>query len=108
MARKAKPTITDILGRTRSATRASWGKIRTLPSGRLQASYVGPDEQRYPAPMTFDNRSDAEAWLTGSAQRDRSRRVALPADKAAERERSARTPRRLCGNVAEGSHERPR
>ncbi|TQN00514.1 hypothetical protein FHX68_0617 [Microbacterium lacticum] len=38
MARKAKATITDALGRERSATRASWGKIKTQRSGRLQAS----------------------------------------------------------------------
>ena len=35
------------------ATRASWGKVRKLPSGRYQASYVGPDGQRYPGPMTY-------------------------------------------------------
>ncbi len=114
MARKAKPTITDALGRTRSATRASWGKIRTLPSGRLQASYVGPDEKRYPAPMTFDNRGDAEGWLT-DVRSEIARGVWLsPADKAAERERGART----LGDYAEtwlkdrtnarGEHLRPR
>lgn len=65
MARKVKPQITDSLGRTRSAARASWGKIRTLPSGRLQASYTAPDGRRHPAPMTFDNRGDAETWLAG-------------------------------------------
>lgn len=114
MTRKAKPTITDALGRTRSATRASRGKIRTLPSGRLQASYVGPDEKRYNAPATFDNRTDAEAWLT-NVYSEISREVWLsPADKAAERERSART----LGDYAEtwlkdrtnarGDHLRPR
>ncbi len=91
MARKTKPTITDSLGRTRSATRASWGKIRTLPSGRLQASYVGPDELRHTAPMTFDNRGDAEAWLTDQRS-EIARGVWLsPTAKAAARERSSRT-----------------
>lgn len=44
--------------------RRGFGKIRTLPSGRLQASYVGPDMRRHTAPVgTFHARGDAEAWL---------------------------------------------
>lgn len=48
----------------------SWGAIRKLPSGRHQATYVGPDGIRYPArtaaggPLTFDTVTDARAWLT--------------------------------------------
>jgi integrase len=49
----------------RKATRREWGKLRTLPSGRLQASYVGPDGERHNAPMTFDNKGDAQEWLRG-------------------------------------------
>jgi integrase len=49
----------------RKATRASWGKVRKLPSGRLQASYVGPDGDRHNAPMTFSAKGDAEVWLAG-------------------------------------------
>lgn len=45
----------------------SWGAIRKLPSGRYQASYVGPDAQRHNAPHTFDAIADARAWL--AAQR---------------------------------------
>jgi integrase len=46
-----------------------FGNVRKLPSGRYQARYIGPDGQRRPAqradggPLTFDTRSDAEAWL---------------------------------------------
>src|SRR5699024_8363708 len=43
--------------------RRGFGKLRTLPSGRYQASYVGPDLIRHTAPDTFDAREDAEAWL---------------------------------------------
>lgn len=44
--------------------RRSWGKIRKLPSGRLQASYIGPDGQRHTSPHgTYLHRSDAEGWL---------------------------------------------
>ena len=54
-----------------------WGAIRTLPSGRVQASYTGPDDVRYAAPSTFSDdpkqtglkprtaREKAEAWLRG-------------------------------------------
>lgn len=71
--RRQKTTITDSLGRERSATRAGWGKIRALPSGKLQASYADPNGRvnekgnpiRYTAPMTFVAKADAEGWLAG-------------------------------------------
>ncbi len=47
--------------------RRSYGKLRQLPSGRWQASHLGPDGRRYLAPFTFDTKGDADGWL--SAQR---------------------------------------
>ncbi|QWY79574.1 tyrosine integrase [Mycobacterium phage Scout] len=45
-------------------SRRSWGSLKTQRSGRIQASYVHPqDGVRYYAPQTYDNRMDAEAWL---------------------------------------------
>ena len=44
-------------------TRRSTGHIRKLPSGRFQASYIGPDQARHAAPRTFTARMDAEGWL---------------------------------------------
>ena len=44
--------------------RESFGAIRTLPSGRLQASYTGLDGKRYNAPHTFDTKTDARGWLS--------------------------------------------
>lgn len=45
--------------------RRGFGRIRQCqPSGRYQASYVGPDDQLHRAPETFDAREDAEAWLS--------------------------------------------
>jgi integrase len=41
----------------------SWGTLRRLPSGRYQASYVGPDLARHTAPVTYTGRGDAEYWL---------------------------------------------
>ncbi len=49
--------------RKRKASRAAWGKIRMLPSGRYQASHVGPDGERHTAPMTYSAKIDAQAWL---------------------------------------------
>lgn len=41
----------------------AWGKIRKLPSGKFQASYIGPDSRRHTAPTTFSVRIAAEGWL---------------------------------------------
>ena len=46
------------------ARRRGFGKIRKLPSGHWQASYVGPDTIRHLAPVTFETSEDAEGWLT--------------------------------------------
>ncbi|KHL18530.1 site-specific recombinase XerD [Mumia flava] len=48
----------------KKATRRGFGAIRKLPSGRHQASYIGPDLKRHTAPNTFDTSSDAEGWLS--------------------------------------------
>jgi integrase len=46
------------------------GHIRKLPSGRWQASYLGPDGRRHTArtpdggPLTFDAKIDADGWLS--------------------------------------------
>ncbi|MQA85623.1 MAG: tyrosine-type recombinase/integrase [Streptosporangiales bacterium] len=50
--------------------RRNFGHVRRLPSGRFQASYLGPDGRRYTArtpegkSLTFDTKGDAEAWLS--------------------------------------------
>jgi integrase len=41
-----------------------FGNVRMLPSGRYQASYIGPDGQRRYAPETYERISDAERYLT--------------------------------------------
>jgi integrase len=43
--------------------RRGWGKIRRLPSGRWQASYIGRDKLRHTAPVTYSTRLAAEGWL---------------------------------------------
>jgi integrase len=54
---------------TKRRTRRGFGAIRQLKSGRYQASYVGPDLHRYPAPSTFGARVDAEGWLSEERRR---------------------------------------
>ena len=48
-------------------TRRAWGKVRRLPSGYYQASYVH-EGARYVAPQTFSTKAQADTWLGG--QRD--------------------------------------
>ncbi|HRN28134.1 MAG TPA: tyrosine-type recombinase/integrase [Terrimesophilobacter sp.] len=48
---------------TKRKRRESFGAVRKLPSGRYQASYLGPDGSRYTGPHTFDAIEDARGWL---------------------------------------------
>lgn len=44
--------------------RRRFGNVRKLPSGRFQASFIGPTGARQTAPDTFRTKTDAERWLT--------------------------------------------
>lgn len=46
--------------------RRRFGKVRKLPSGRWQASYVGADGVRRNAPHTFPTKTDADRWLSAT------------------------------------------
>ena len=49
----------------KTRSRRGFGRIRKCkPSGRYQASYIGPDDKLYKAPETFAAKVDAEGWLT--------------------------------------------
>lgn len=56
---------------TKGSKRRNFGQISKLPSGRFRARYADPDKRltdngepiRHNAPVTFDARQDAEAWL---------------------------------------------
>jgi integrase len=43
--------------------RRRFGWVRKLPSGRYQASYLGPDGKRRNAPGTFETKTDADQYL---------------------------------------------
>lgn len=75
----------------RKASRREWGKVRKLPSGRLQASYIGPDGERYPAPLTFDTLTDAKAWLAGVRGEIAAERWTSPREVAAVKVERAQT-----------------
>ena len=66
--------------------RRGWGKIRSLPSGRYQASYVSRDDlARHTAPLTFTTKMDAEYWLADERRRIERGEWTPPAQRAAER-----------------------
>jgi integrase len=44
--------------------RRRFGYVRKLPSGRFQASFIGPSGGRQSAPGTFRTRTDADRWLS--------------------------------------------
>lgn len=45
--------------------RRRFGYVRKLPSGRYQASFIGPSGTRQSAPGTFRTKTDADRWLSG-------------------------------------------
>jgi integrase len=70
-----------------------WGHIRKLPSGRFQASYIGPHDRmvRHYSPHTYTARQDAEHWLTNERRTIEQDRWVAPALRAAEAEVKAVT-----------------
>lgn len=59
-----------------------WGAIRRLPSGRLQASYLGPDGARHNAPTTFVDRDAAVFWLARERRMIENEHWTSPKDRA--------------------------
>lgn len=47
----------------KTGKRRSFGYVRKLPSGRFLAQYQGSDGKRYNAPVTYEYKTDAEAYL---------------------------------------------
>jgi integrase len=47
-----------------SGKRRRFGYVRKLPSGRIQASFIGPSGVRQAAPGTFRTKTDADRWLS--------------------------------------------
>lgn len=68
-----------------------WGKIRQLPSGRWQASYVGPDLVRHNAAATFTAKMDAEGWLVNERRSIERDEWIAPALRVAEKKAKAVT-----------------
>jgi len=66
-----------------------WGHIRRLPSGNLQASYIGPDGHRHTAPVTYSNtklgKVRAEGWLADERSRIEGKEWTPPKERAAAR-----------------------
>jgi integrase len=47
-----------------TAKRRRFGMVRKLPSGKYQASFIGPSGIRQTAPQTFRTKTDADRWLS--------------------------------------------
>lgn len=47
-------------------SRRRFGMLRKLPSGRWQASFIGPKGKRQSAPHTFTTKTDADRWLAAA------------------------------------------
>jgi integrase len=62
-----------------SRNRRRFGKVRKLPSGRYQASFIGPSGARQNAPQTFRTKTDADRWLS-TVEADLSRGTWLDED----------------------------
>lgn len=71
--------------------RRRFGNLRKLPSGRWQASFVGPNGKRRSAPKTFRTKGEAERWLS-----------LVEADLARGTWTDDRASRELFGNYARG------
>ncbi|MBF4763385.1 site-specific integrase [Nocardioides islandensis] len=52
------------MSRAKARTRRSFGRIERRDNGRYRAAYTGPDGRLYRAPVTFDAKDDAVAWLS--------------------------------------------
>lgn len=72
-------------------SRRSFGKIRKLASGRWQASYVGVDQQRHVAPVTYSSKIDAEGWLRDERRLVESDDWTSPNERASSRRQAERT-----------------
>ncbi|MCB0912801.1 MAG: hypothetical protein KDB60_14410, partial [Propionibacteriaceae bacterium] len=84
--------------------RRDFGTIRRLPSGRYQASFIGPDLTRHNAPVTFENKDLAVVWLYNEKKRiDQAtvddERWSSPGERA-EEARLAAAPKELFGDYA--------
>jgi integrase len=85
-----------------------WGWIRRLPSGRWQASYVGPDLVRHRAPKTFTAKMDAEHWLSDERRRIERDKWTPPAQRVAEQKIRAVTLAEYADEWVEHRNVKPR
>lgn len=85
-----------------------WGWVRRLPSGRYQASYIGPDLVRHRAPTTFSAKMDAEHWLSDERRRIERDEWTPPAQRVAEQKIKAVTVADFADTWVEHRNVKPR
>lgn len=92
-----KGHVVDTTEGTPVGRRRQFGQITKLPSGRHRARYADPEGRRSPsgeplrhnAPVTFDARIDAEAWLTDERRLIAAGTWTPPTDRAAAKRAAA-------------------
>lgn len=93
---------------TNKRGRRSFGSVRTLPSGRVQAQYTGPDGARHKAPQTFPTELDADGWLLSERRLIDLNAWTSPAERQAkakaEVERDSLTVKALCDRWLGAGH----
>ena len=91
--------------------RRDFGTIRRLPSGRYQASFIGPDLALHNAPVTFENKDLAVVWLYNEKKRiDQAtiddERWSSPGERAEVAVTALGQPERLEGALDDRAHGR--
>lgn len=94
--------------RPKTRDRRGWGAIRKLPSGRYQASYVGPDLMRHTAPVTYTAKMDAEHWLANERRLIELDTWTPPAARAAEKTAKSTTLAEYARTWIEQRNVKPR
>lgn len=85
-----------------------WGWIRRLPSGKYQASYIGPDLVRHKAPKTFSAKMDGEHWLSSERRLIERDEWTPPAQRVEAQKLKAVTVGEYADNWVEHRNVKPR
>ncbi|MEL4358381.1 MULTISPECIES: tyrosine-type recombinase/integrase [unclassified Luteococcus] len=82
--------------------------MRTLPSGRIQVAYTGPDGGLYKAPTTFEDKDAAGGWLTTERRLIDAGEWVPPAERGVKRKRKATTVTDFADTWLAGRDLKPR
>lgn len=95
-------------GPAKGAERRGFGRVRKLPSGRVQAAYTGPDGVLYKAPTTFDDKDAAGGWLKAERRLIDAGDWVPPQHRGSKRKKIATTVEDFASEWLEGRELKPR